>query len=102
MNLCHCELFDYEFQFIFRDILPDAVESNSFRFAIVKRDKFSNIDEKDYCTRREIQLKLEFHVRELHMFTTSAITKTGYLSKNRCFLVNFVDCERKTKATDIN
>ena len=25
---CHCELFDDEFQFLFRDILPDAVESN--------------------------------------------------------------------------
>ena len=25
---CHCELFDDEFQFLFRDILPDAVESH--------------------------------------------------------------------------
>ena len=25
---CHCELFNDEFQFLFRDILPDAVESH--------------------------------------------------------------------------
>ena len=25
---CHCELFDDEFQFLSRDILPDAVESH--------------------------------------------------------------------------
>ena len=95
------ELLDDGFQFIFRDIWPDAVELNSFRFAIVRRNTFSNIWTKTIILHdTKYNVIGILHQRNAYDLNLNLHAYGFSFSEWNHPPLNFVYCERRTKATE--